>query len=178
MRDHNLKKRMQQLSVLQVWVQQLTFMQQSVLITAVRGPDGLHKNHVSKQLLRWFRRCILYSAFESARRRRPSTLDDPAAPGGGSFTGPVTGMTLDAAVEAYLQSLDEVPHHFQLHFMHAAEIVGYKHPTPTVRTWWLALYLQLVNNMHLEPESEAAMDKRLGDDERDWRSAESVEVVT
>jgi len=32
-------------SVLQDWVHELTFMQQSVLIAAVRGPDGIRKDH-------------------------------------------------------------------------------------------------------------------------------------
>ena len=52
--------------VLQDWVLELTMMQQSVLIAAVRGPDGIAKNHVAKLLLRWYRRCILKSAFDQA----------------------------------------------------------------------------------------------------------------
>ena len=44
--------------VLQPWVLNLTYMQQSVLITSVRGPDGIRKDHVAKLLLRWLRRCF------------------------------------------------------------------------------------------------------------------------
>jgi len=162
-------------SVLQDWVHGLTFMQQSVLIAAVRGPDGLRKDHCSKVLCRWLRRSFLFSAFQ----RRP--YDNPHEPGGGSFTGPsCPGATndwepeMDMAVEEYLRHVDEMPHHFQLHFMHAAEILGYKHEDPRIQTWWHRTYLKLVNDAHLFPESEAQMDRRLGDFEAHWREREEV----
>lgn len=39
---------MERRSVLQDWVTSLSFMQQSVLIAAMRGPDGVEKMHKSK----------------------------------------------------------------------------------------------------------------------------------
>ena len=51
-------------SVLQDWVMNLTFMQQSVLLTSLRAPDGIRKDHPVKVLCRWLRRCILISAFD------------------------------------------------------------------------------------------------------------------
>ncbi|MGH6753369.1 MAG: hypothetical protein ACREDP_14485, partial [Bradyrhizobium sp.] len=57
---------------------------------------------------------------------------------------------------------------FQLHFLHAAEIVGYKHPDLQIRGWWHNTYLRLVHDMHLWPETEAQMDSRLGDDRSGW----------
>lgn len=156
-------------SVLQPWVERISFMQQSVLLTAVRGPDGIHKDHIAKVLLRWYRRCILFTAFDGA------IYATPDQPGGGSFTGPIPpGMTLDDALDQYLRCVDELPHHYQLHFMHAAEIIGYKHPDPDIRAWWNKCYLRLVNDAHLYPESEALMDRRLGDNERQWREREEV----
>lgn len=158
-------------SVLQDWVHQLTFMQQSVLIAAVRGPDGIRKDHSVKVLCRWLRRSFLLSAFEGV------AILDPYASGGGSFTGPCmtdTVRDLDHALELYLRSMDELPHHFQLHFMHAAEILGYKHPDDSVRGWWNGCYKEIVNDAHLFPESEEDMDKRLGDNETDWRSRQTV----
>jgi hypothetical protein len=161
-------------SVLQAWVERLTYMQQSVLLAAIRGPDGITKNHVSKVLLRWFRRCILLSAFEGR------ILETPYEPGGGSFTGPCNypdaGVTesIDMAFYDYMRELDLVPHHFQLHFLHAAEILGYKHPDLQIRGWWINVYLKLVSDMHLLPESEEEMDRRLGDNEQAWRSREVV----
>ena len=167
-------------SVLQDWVCDLTFMQQSVLIAAVRGPDGIRKDHPVKVLCRWFRRCFLISAFDKR------TLLDPYEPGGGSFTGPcrvpadqtdhMTVWVVDIAhaLDIYLRCTDEIPHHFQLHFMHAAEILGYKHPERWIREWWSFVYQRIVNDAHLHPETEAEMDKRLGDREVDWRAREEV----
>ncbi len=158
-------------SVLQDWVQELTMMQQSVLIAAVRGPDGIRKNHPVKVLCRWVRRCFLLSAFD----RR--ALTDPYENGGGSFTGPCrtdSVRDLDHALQLYLESTDELPHHFQAHFMHAAEILGYKHPDPVTREWWNRTYKVLVKDAHLFPESEQQMDMRLGDKEADWRKYEAI----
>jgi hypothetical protein len=69
-------------SVLQDWVQGLTMMQQTVLLTAIRGPDGTPKYGSVKMLLRWFRRCVLLSAIDG------KVLDNPCDSNGGSFTGP------------------------------------------------------------------------------------------
>lgn len=183
----------QRCSVLQSWVQQLTFMQQSVLIAAVRGPDGIRKDHSIKVLCRWFRRCILLSAFER------QTLTDPYSKNGGSFTGPsmpeseleriCDGHSLQHCDEGcfpwwwkamnkrsneYLRYVDELPHHFQLHWMHAAEILGYKHPDYWIRRWWGLFYQDIVKDAHLFPETVEQMDKRLGDFEEHWREGEVV----
>jgi len=167
-------------------------MQQSVLLTAIRGPDGLPKDHISKYLLRWYRRCILISAFDG------KALTEPYSPQGGSFTGPsiqswetedtfeagdlAKGITLvvskdwvkamDALVDQYMRSLDAVPHHFQLHFLHGAEIIGYKHPDDKIRHWWEDTYIRLVQDLHLEPESKTRMNFRLGDQEKQWRECQ------
>lgn len=181
-------------SAVQDWVSDLTLMQQSVLLTALRGPDGIDKNHVSKLLIRWLRRCVLIGAFEGVAFINCYEL------GGGSFTGPSihtsdyryfyyqrqgTGRmsfpnwreAMNSIVSDYLQTVDELPHHFQLHFMHAAEIIGYKHPDGNKRSWWRETYFRLANDMHLVPESEVTMDRRLGDKEADWRAAEEVTAL-
>lgn len=173
--------------VTQKWTHQLTCMQQTVLLTAVRGPDGVAKYHPSKFMLRWYRRCVLLGALDH------NVFENPFDPGGGSFTGPSfddpaglcmknlpglgerTGWTkpMQKVFDNYLQSLDELPHHFQLHFMHAAEIVGYKHPDPLIRSWWHYVYRELANDMHLNIESEEGLDYRLGDSEAQWREKSS-----
>lgn len=164
-------------TVLQRWVEDLSFMQQTVLLAAVRGPDGVPKYGPTKMLLRWYRRCVLLSAMDRA------VLSTPFQSGGGSFTGPSfdwtvardnEGHALDwrdmmhVIVGDYLRELDAIPHHFQLHFMHAIEIVGYKHPDELIREWWHSTYLRLVHDMHLWPETEEQLDKRLGDDRDQW----------
>lgn len=171
------------MNVMQPWVEDLTFMQQSVLIAAVRAPDGLRKDHPVKVLMRWYRRCILLSAFDAR------ALTSPYETGGGSFTGPFTpehadamgippsdflGERFDQTRDVYLRHVDEMPHHFHLHFMHAAQIVGYKHPGYSIREWWHHFYRMIVNDAHLFPESEADMDARLSDGEAAWRAREVV----
>ena len=156
--------------VLQDWVMELTFMKQSVLLAAIRGPDGIQKNHVAKLMLRWYRRCILISAFEQ------EVITNPYHLGGGSFTGPSLPTLptvlqdrwpeyMDKVVDDYIRTLDEIPHHFQLHFMHAAEIVGYDYPTAQIATWWGKTYYKICKDMHLNPETKEEMNYRLGDNE-------------
>ena len=164
--------------VTQEWTHELTCMQQTVLLTAVRGPDGVAKYHPCKYLVRWYRRCVLLGALDH------NVFDNPYDPRGGSFTGPSYEWPealgehdwyekMNPVVERYLQSLDELPHHFQLHLMHAAEIVGYKHPDSNIRSWWHWVYLELVKDMHLSPETEEELDYRLGDSEEQWRNTSS-----
>lgn len=176
-------------AVQQGWVLELSYMQQSVLMAAVRAPDGIRKDHPVKVLLRWYRRCVLLSAFDGR------ALLDPFEPGGGSFTGPFTHSHAEEFLNryitevswqderlrwlgemrsVYLRHVDEMPHHFQLHFMHAAQIVGFKHDVDWVREWWRTFYEMIVNDAHLYPESEAQMDERLSDNERAWRAREEV----
>lgn len=169
--------------VLQPWTFELTMMQQAVLIAGVRGPDGIRKDHVAKLLLRWYRRCFILSAFTGREMMTPWEDD------GGSFTGPSVGNPhhnteplpfageytrgmLDV-VKQYLKTCDEIPHHFQLHLMHGAEILGYKHPDREIRLFWNKVYSMIVNDMHLAPELESKMDFRLGDSEGNWRACEA-----
>jgi hypothetical protein len=152
-------------SVLQPWVEQLTLMQQSVLITATRGPDGMPKKHIAKFVMRWIRRCYLLSAFDRC------TLCTPDDPRGGNFTGPIP-IPLEELETQYLNAVDEIPHHFHMHVVHAAEILGYKHPIPWIRDYWNKFYLRSVKDLHLRPESEEDMDKRLGDNRENWAKAD------
>jgi len=161
--------------VTQAWTHGITFMQQTVLLTAVRGPDGLPKYGAIKMLLRWYRRCILVSSLDG------EVLTTPHDPRGGSFMGPSYSggalaeaigkhwsESMDEILDGYLRDLDAIPHHFQLHLMHAFEIVGYKHPDLMIRAWFRTAYERLVRDMHLRPETEADMDDRLGDDRSRW----------
>lgn len=176
--------------VQQEWVLQIPYMQQSVLFAAVRAPDGLRKNHPVKVLMRWYRRCVLLSAFDRV------ALTDPFSEGGGSFTGPFErhhavaaglsvqyvgenwkferDMRFDEMREVYLEHVDEMPHHFQLHFMHAAQIVGVHHPDPKIASWWKTFYLMIVNDAHLHPETDAEMNTRLSDNRDEWKAREVV----
>ena len=141
-------------------------MQQSVLITAVRGADGIPKRHVSKYLLRWLRRCIMFSAFDKIE------LMGPHDARGGNFTGPIPqDQTPESIQDEYFHDIDMIPHHFHLHLVHAAEILGYKHPQPSKRFFWKGFYETAARDMHLIPEDEAELDIRLGDSLAQWQDA-------
>lgn len=168
------------MSVLQAWTFDISFMQQTVLLTAVRGPDGLPKYGGVKMLLRWYRRCILLSSLDGC------VLDNPHDPRGGSFMGPSyyggadvswQGM-MNEILSTYIKELDAIPHHFQLHLMHAFEIVGYKHPDPAIAEWFRLAYHRLVNDMHLWPETEQQLDARLNDTRAGWLERADPATVT
>ena len=146
------------------WVENLSFMKQTLLITAVRGPDGIRKHHTVKILLRWLRRCILYDAISH------TIYNDPYQSGGGSFLGPCDLKGIDAVRDEYFDYVDELPHHFQMHFIHASEILGYDYPNIKIREWWKEFYLENVRNLHLIPEIEETMDHRLKDYKRKDRN--------
>lgn len=158
------------MSVLQPWVERLSFMQQSVLIAAVRAPDTLRKDHPAKQLMRWYRRSILICAFEKIVHVTP---DEPC---GGKFTGPIVDAL--RLRDEYLHNVDEIPHHFHLHLLHAAEIIAYRHPDPGISRWWRDFYTLGVNDMHVRPESVSEMMIRLSDDETAWKERENFPART
>jgi hypothetical protein len=87
--------------VTQEWTNRLSYMQQSVLLSGIRGCDGLPKRHKSKPLIKWYRRCILLSAFEG------KVIENAFDPGGGSFTGPIAELPeelTDAYFENYIKT--------------------------------------------------------------------------
>lgn len=174
-------------SVLQPWVHTLSFMQQSVLLSAMRNADGVAKRHPSKALVRWYRRCVVLSAFDGR------ALTDPFEDGGGSYTGPLTrnGELLRGAlwdclpddekeriragvlrrtVDAFIDARDEMSLHYFAHAAHAFEIVGYKHPDQIIRAFWHGVYLRMVHALHVWPETAEQMDSRLGDTPEGWEA--------
>lgn len=158
------------MDVTQKWMHSLPMMQQTVLLTAIRGPDGIGKYGPVKMLLRWFRRCVLVSAMDG------EVLTNPLDPRGGSFTGPSISPedsthwteSMNKHVAEYLKQQDELPFHFQMHFMHAIEILGYEHPDPAIRFWWFRVYVRLVNAMHLHIETREELNDRLSDSRSGW----------
>lgn len=145
----------------------LTRMQQAVILCNLRGHDGFAKEHPSKFMVRWFRRCVLVSAFDK------EALTNPYATGGGSFTGPwPQWLKFNEALKLFLDHRDEMQLHYYQHFLQAAEIVGFKHPIEYIRRDWNLAYTSLVHALHLIPETELMMDTRLGDNREAWRARE------
>lgn len=157
------------MSVLQEWVMELGLRHQGVLLGAVRGCDSVPKEDASKALVRSLRGVVLRSyhpyptSFIDKTVKTPNELAAIRKEGGRA----VTLDELHRRMALFFSNCDHHPQHFVAHLMHAAEIVGYKHPDESIREAWLWLYHNLVHGLHLMPESQAQMDARLGASEAD-----------
>jgi len=138
---------------------ELTMQQQSVLVLACRGPDGIGKIHPTKQVVARYRATVLKAAYLG----RPMEIDE---------FDDTTFMSLEKfsnnecwgkIVNDFFNYVDEIPHHYYMHLMHGAQIVGYKHKIQLMRQRWGAFYLRCCHDLHLYPETEDQMDERLGD---------------
>lgn len=146
------------LSVFPDWMLKLPMQQQSVLVLAARGPDGISKGHPCKAIVQAYRAMVLKAAYRG-RLLRPGET-------GSDF------MSLDRfsdaeswqhAVNAFFTTIDALPHHYLMHLMHGAEILGFKHPDVIFQERWSGFYVSCCDDMHVAPETEAEMDRRLGD---------------
>jgi hypothetical protein len=146
------------LSVQPRWMLDLPLQQQSVLLLACRGPDGVRKFHPCKPVVLAYRATCFLAAY----------FGRPLAFGEGADT----FMSLDrfaadnlwrADVKSYFDTVDEIPHHYHLHLIHGAEILGYKHPDERFRSRWNAFYIRACDDAHMNVETEEEMDSRLSD---------------
>lgn len=151
-------------SVTQDWIFALPFQQQTVLLLACRGPDGVNKDHPTKNIIRRYRGSIL----KQARTGRAATLDDT----GNNFID-MSGFAIHRVWASYMQSffdhVDSIPHHCYLHLAHGAEILAYRHPELLFRQNWWMFYTACCDNLHMHPETLEQLDERLNDWNReDW----------
>lgn len=148
-------------SVFQDWLLGLTMQQQSVLVLACRGPDGIAKFHPTKLITTRYRAAVLKQAYSG----RAMHIDD-GVPGN-------TFMSLEQfsskqhwttmVLKNFFNHVDELPHHYYMHLMHGAQILGYKHPESLFRSNWLQFYQTCCSDLHLNVETEEQMDTRLSD---------------
>lgn len=153
--------------VLPDWMASLPMQQQSVLVLALRGPDGIRKHHPCKDIVRYYRGTVL----KAARFGRLLHADEKAD----TFMG-MQGFSDEATFRqvmgSYFDCIDELPHHYHMHLMHGAEILGYKHPDELYRKRWFSFYLACLNDSHTpQGETERQMDDRLSDwGRKQWES--------
>jgi hypothetical protein len=105
--------------VIHPWLDDLTMKQQTVLLSVIRGCDGVPKDDISKKFVRAYRSVI---------------LQDAAPSGHGRFM--KTEIT-KADMDSFLKAPDVYPMHWLFHFLHAVEIVGYNYPVKKTRDWWI-----------------------------------------
>jgi hypothetical protein len=136
-------------SVLQDWVMDLPLMQQATLISGVRGPDGVSKNGLHKEICRYLRYLTLNPAHDDH-------LTNPTD----KFMSPILG-SIGAVMADFVNDHDEYPMHWLLHIVHAFEILGYKHPIAEDRARCWRFYSLMADCFHLNTETERAMNHRL-----------------
>lgn len=148
-------------SVLQDWVMSLCLRAQGTLLTGVRGCDLAPKmpqciderygcstgeSSAERQLVAFMRYCILVAADV----REVDVL-------GAWFQSKPPKDWKPSQFGHY-------PQHWYSHIMHCFEIIGYEHPDTHIRAQAHAIYLRLVRNMHLNPETYSEMCARLNED--------------
>lgn len=141
-------------TVFRRWVAELPWKQQGVLICACRGVDGFPKEHPSKPLTRAYRQTLMLCA------------DIEKVSTGSAFMS-IEPLDQELADRFMDHQLDSYPMHWLMHFTHAIEIVGYKHPIPSTREFWGNLYFRIIKSLHLHPETEWEMDNRLCDERKE-----------
>ena len=142
-------------SVLQDWVMRLPLRYQGTLLTAVRGCDDEPKT--------WTRTGVAYSP----GRRLTAFIR-------WCFMNPADPREADCEEGAFFQSkppdpfkpseFGHLPQHWYSHVMHALEIIGYCHPDEQTCKSARLLYLAMVKNLHLNPESYSQQMLRLTED--------------
>lgn len=133
-------------SVVQEWLSgpKISWKQQTVVLSALRGCDGQSKYDLSKKMTRKLRSVILHNA------------------GAKNTTFMRDTMTLEE-VREMAEDSDKYPIHYYMHMCHACEVIGFKHPDGEIRSWFHEAYLIIVDALHLRPETEEECDDRLRD---------------
>ena len=154
------------------WALKLSLQMQSVLFLALRGPDGLVKSHPCKLLQSYYRGTVLLAA-RYGRELNPakgSALNWESVIEGDTFMKGFPDISDWAfATRFWFESIDELPLHYALHFIHGAEIIGFKHPSPAQRERWKGFYWKACDNFHMNAETEDQLDRRLNDwGQREW----------
>lgn len=151
-------RKVQTISVQPIWCLALPLQQQSVLLLAARGPDGIAKAHPCKEIQRAYRATVLVAARYGRTLRWGENAD--------SFMSLLdfgSDILWRMHVDEFFQWADSLPHHYYMHLVHGAQIIGYKHPDVRFRTRWTEFYRRCVREFHLTPETEKEMDDRLSD---------------
>lgn len=152
-------------STIQDWVSNIPLRQQGVLLLALRGPDGLPKEHPSKNIVRTLRACVMNSGREGV----------PMDLGQRFKTDSFMRMDLITSdhiwniqcVSPFFDHLDQYNIHFYQHFIHAAAVLGFNHPIDEVKRRWQHFYLLGCSKLHMSPETEVQFTNRLKDGLRD-----------
>ena len=127
--------------VLQKWVHNLTWKEQSALLTAIRGSDAVFDPNI-RFLVRWIRRITLYDADVGGKFVHNAKIPKP---------------------DELKSSLEYLTIHFVSHLMHGLEIIGYGHPDPITKQQAFDSYRIICEILHCGTETFEQMKERLKD---------------
>lgn len=139
--------------VVKPWMDDLPLRMQSTILLSLRGPDGIQKNGPHKDLIRELRFVALVPAFP--RDIFPKADD--------VFMGQQRGYCDAHVLRQFKDDHDQYPHHWILHLIHAAEIIGQFHPDIPIREFWWIFYMEMCDAMHMVPEDLEQLTARLSD---------------
>jgi hypothetical protein len=148
----------------QEWTTCLGLRHQGVLMAAVRGCDTAGKNDATKTLTRFYRAAVLNAHCGDPTKAQSFIEVPPDDPGNKSF---------HAAVKGFFAEMDALPNHYVMHFLHAAEIVGYYHPEVESRVTGVK-----GGTLHRQPlpDSEAASLRKAVEAGLRWSSPDWFEA--
>jgi len=150
--------------IMQEWTQIIGMRHQGVLVSAMRGCDLAPRHDPSKFAQRLLRGAVLI-------------------PHSGRFVNPGSYIAFEpneekwwSTINAFSASWDHYPNHYVMHFLHAAEIVGYYAPIgiPCYSDRWEKWYRQACNILHVNPESKAQLEYRLDADEEKFKELQKA----
>lgn len=134
-------------AVIHDWVCELPFMQQALLMTAMRGPDGCSKYNSAKIMVQYLRGVVLKPA-EDIKGNEDTFMW-------------VDFEHFEEHFKVFFKDTDGYPMHFLMHLIHAAEVVGYNHPEVRIKELWFRFYIKSCKSFHMNIESKEQMDKRM-----------------
>jgi hypothetical protein len=155
-------------SVLHDWVLELPFQMQALLLTAMRGPDNMPKQCNAKPIVRYLRGVVCKPAGDWSGKNDNSFM-------WGEYVKIIEKWHQHERLPDEHRQLfqtycwqfwddhDQYPHHFIMHLVHCAEVIGYYHPDKSIRGHWLNFYASACESFHMDMETKDAMDERLND---------------
>lgn len=137
-------------SVLQDWVMELPLREQGTLLTCVRGCDLVPKmplDSLPRRLVGSLRHAFMVPC-------DPREVD--ATPG--------CFFISEVPLDWKASELGHYPQHWLSHVMHAAEVLGWRHPDDVTAAAFQDVYCRIVFSLHLTPETFEAFEARLSED--------------
>lgn len=138
-------------SIVREWVSLLGPRMQGVLLTAIRGADTSPREAAIKTLARYYRSTVIHGLNDD-----PQTFLKLC-----DYENDDDRKSVIRLMEEVLRDHDAFPHHYLMHLIHAAEIVGYFHPNDACAATWESFYRRFCNKLHMRCESKSEIVARL-----------------